>query len=423
MDSLWLEIHDQVKQIPVIDTHEHLPHHDRFDPADSDILFDYLLHYMSSDLRSAGLSVEELEQARSKHLPLDERWEIVAPYWEFCRCTGYGRALDLAVQGIYGVDGIRKETIVELGTLYKQRRAEGHMRFVLKDLCRIELSILDSWASHEPYDRELFRYAWQPTPFITASQDKLRRLEEQGVTVNSLDDWLQAFSAALEENLRRGVVALKNAMAYERTLYYEKVDYASAKSLFADTLTAWRTALERGSDPILLPKAVQDFLMHYLLKEADARGLVMQVHTGILEGSGNVLANGRPSLLNNLFLDYPNVKFDMFHISYPYCGEAGALGKMFPNVYLDMCWAHIISPAAAAAALSDFLDAVPYNKIMGFGGDYGFVDGVYGHLVLARETISRVLAEKVRLGVFGVDQAVRIAEHLLYKNPKVLFSL
>jgi predicted TIM-barrel fold metal-dependent hydrolase len=122
-------------------------------------------------------------------------------------------------------------------------------------------------------------------------------------------------------------------------------------------------------------------------------------------------------------LDYPNVKFDMFHISYPYCGEAGALGKMFPNVYLDMCWAHIISPAAAAAALSDFLDAVPYNKIMGFGGDYGFVDGVYGHLVLARETISRVLAEKVRLGVFGVDQAVRIAEHLLYKNPKVLFSL
>ena len=89
-----------------------------------------------------------------------------------------------------------------------------------------------------------------------------------------------------------------------------------------------------------------------------------------------------------------------------------------------MCWAHIISPAAAAATLSDFLDAVPYNKIMGFGGDYGFVDGVYGPVCWRRETISqRVLAEKVRLGVFGVDQAVRIAEHLLYKNPKVLFSL
>ena len=133
-----------------------------------------------------------------------------------------------------------------------------------------------------------------------------------------------------------------------------------------------------------------------------------------------MLANGRPRLLNNLFLAYPNVKFDLFHISYPYSGEAAALAKMFPNVFIDMCWAHIISPAAVTAALADFLDGVPFNKIMGFGGDYGFVDGVYGHLVLARENISRVLAEKVKLGVFGVEQAVKIGEHLLYHNPKGL---
>jgi predicted TIM-barrel fold metal-dependent hydrolase len=297
------------------------------------------------------------------------------------------------------------------------------MRFVLQDLCNIEVSILDSWASHEPYDRELFRYAWQPTPFIVAAQDKLRRVEAGGITVNGIDDWLEAFAGALEENLGRGVVALKNAMAYERTLYYEEVEYAEARALFADTLVQWRWALETGGDPIFLPKPVQDFLMHYLLEEADARGLVMQVHTGILEGSGNMLANGRPRLLNNLFLAYPNVKFDLFHISYPYSGEAAALAKMFPNVFIDMCWAHIISPAAVTAALADFLDGVPFNKIMGFGGDYGFVDGVYGHLVLARENISRVLAEKVKLGVFGVEQAVKIGEHLLYHNPKELYNL
>ena len=40
---------------------------------------------------------------------------------------------------------------------------------------------------------------------------------------------------------------------------------------------------------------------------------------------------------------------------------------MFPNVFIDMCWAHIISPAAVTAALADFLDGVPFNKIMGFG--------------------------------------------------------
>lgn len=401
MEALWQEIHAAVKQIPVIDTHEHLPHHDICDPQKADFLHDYLIHYMSSDLRSAGLSAEALERARSQELPVEERWEIIAPYWEYCRYTGYGRALDLAVQAIYGVNGIRKDTIAQLAQMYKQRPQEGHMRFVLRDLCGIEVSILDSWASHEPYDRELFRYAWQPTPFIVAAQDKLQRIEAAGKRVENLDDWLEAFTAALDENLARGIVALKNAMAYERTLYYEKVEYSTAKALFADLLPKWRRALEAGDDPIYLPKPVQDFLMHYLLKEADARGLVMQVHTGILEGSGNVLDNGRPGLLNNLFLGYPNIKFDLFHIGYPYYGETAALAKMFPNVYIDLCWAHIISPAAVTAALSDFLDAVPFNKIMGFGGDYAFVDGVYGHLVLARENISRVLAEKVNLGYLG----------------------
>ena len=96
---------------------------------------------------------------------------------------------------------------------------------------------------------------------------------------------------------------------------------------------------------------------------------------------------------------------------------------MFPNVYLDMCWAHVISPAAARSALADWLDAVPFNKIMGFGGDYAFVDGVYGHLIMAKENISRVLAEKVELGVFDLERAVQIAEHLLYINPKELFGL
>jgi hypothetical protein len=93
-------------------------------------------------------------------------------------------------------------------------------------------------------------------------------------------------------------------------------------------------------------------------------------------------------------------------MGYPYQGVTAALAKMFPNVFIDMCWSHIISPGAAMHALSDFLDAVPYNKICGFGGDYAFVDGVYGHLYLARRNISQVLAAKVNAGVFPIDTAI-----------------
>jgi hypothetical protein len=54
----------------------------------------------------------------------------------------------------------------------------------------------------------------------------------------------------------------------------------------------------------------------------------------------------------------------------------GALAKNFPNVLIDMCWAHIVSPRASIDALAAWLETVLVNKINGFGGDYLFVDGV-----------------------------------------------
>lgn len=49
--------------------------------------------------------------------------------------------------------------------------------------------------------------------------------------------------------------------------------------------------------------------------------------------------------------------------------------------------------------------------------------GIYGHLQLARENVSRVLAEKVREGVFDMDRALEIAHALFYDNPKRIFGL
>lgn len=163
--------------------------------------------------------------------------------------------------------------------------------------------------------------------------------------------------------------------------------------------------------------------MHHVLRVANEKHLIFQIHTGLQEGNGNTISNSNPALLNNLFLDYPNATFDLFHIGYPYQGVTCALAKNFPNVFIDMCWTHIISPSAAVTALGDFLDAVPYNKISGFGGDYLFVDGVYGHLYLARRNISKALTLKVADGVFSVDTAIKIAHHLLYDNARRIFRL
>jgi len=82
-----------------------------------------------------------------------------------------------------------------------------------------------------------------------------------------------------------------------------------------------------------------------------------------------------------------------------------------------------LNPAASVSALDDFLDAIPYNKISAFGGDYLFVDGVYGHLYISRLNVSRVLAGKISRGVFGESKALEIAKALYYDNPKRIFKL
>lgn len=63
------------------------------------------------------------------------------------------------------------------------------------------------------------------------------------------------------------------------------------------------------------------------------------------------------------------------------------------------------------------------NKVSAFGGDYLMVDTVYGHQYMARENVSRVLAEKVNHGIFNVDQACMIAKMMFFDNPVEIFNL
>lgn len=418
--ELYKEIFEQVQQIPVVDTHEHLPYCDEIRDKDTDVLKEYLQHYMSSDIISAGMDKKEMEKVMDTNIPILERWAMVEPYWEVCRYTGYGRALDISVRKIYGIDGIRKDTIEALNDAFMKSLIPGHFHYVLKDICNVRVGLLDGFLGRFECDKELFRRVWRPENYIMPdSAEFINWLErEYSIDVRTLDDWLEAFDRELEDALANGIAALKCGLAYSRSLYFKKVDYKTACSVFNKSLEDWRR-----NGTLTFPVEVQDFMMHYILRKADEKNLTFQFHTGLQEGNGNILSNSNPILLNNLFLEYPNVNFDIFHIGYPFQGIASALCKNFPNVFIDMCWAHIISPSASMQALDDFLDAVPYNKISAFGGDYLLVDGVCGHLHMARENVSRVLATKVEQGVFSLEKAIDIAKALFCDNPMRIFQL
>lgn len=60
---------------------------------------------------------------------------------------------------------------------------------------------------------------------------------------------------------------------------------------------------------------------------------------------------------------------------------------------------------------------------MGFGGDFIFIEGTYGHAQMAKDGISQVLADKTTEGTMTRDRALTVARWLLRDNPINWFDL
>ena len=114
MDKIYNEILDYIKKLEIIDTHEHLPSFEADREIDTDVLKEYLTHYFSCDLISAGLPKSDYKKIIESKLPIIEKWKLVEPYWEVSKYTGYGRSLEIAAKEIYGIDGISKSTITSI---------------------------------------------------------------------------------------------------------------------------------------------------------------------------------------------------------------------------------------------------------------------------------------------------------------------
>ncbi|MEE8536667.1 MAG: amidohydrolase family protein, partial [Acidobacteriota bacterium] len=164
------------------------------------------------------------------------------------------------------------------------------------------------------------------------------------------------------------------------------------------------------------------FLFHWIIRRAAEVELPLQIHTGYLSGNGSVLENSRPADLNNIFLQYPEVDFIIFHGGYPWTSQAVSLTKAFPNVSIDLVWLPQISKEAAVRALEEILDMVPYNKIL-WGGDCETIEETAGSLESGKEVVARVLAARVERGAMSEETARDVALKIFRENAVRLFKL
>lgn len=441
MSQINERIKAEVGSIPLVDTHEHIMlEAERHECA---VDFSYLFaHYNSSDLISAGLSPRMMEAIRfpmhrvrveaykrrkvRRFIPepervdmsLEERWQAMEPFWEMIRNTAYARQTLITIRDIFGIDDLNRNTYRQLSEAIAKSRRPDWYHHVMKEKANIAISIVDWQSTDLPPD--LFVPSMRLDHYVSVqSRIDLGILEgESGMAIHSLDDLVKAMRAALEGYIAGGAVAVKSALAYNRVLKYDKVSHHEAEIAFN------RIASHLGEGLAWLEaKPLQDYMMHQVIRAAIDAGLPVQMHTGLQEGNENIIANANPTHLVNLFIEYKEAKFDLFHGGYPYVHEWATLAKNFANVTADITWLPIISPEMARRLLHELIETVPGNKIMAFGGDSMTVEMAYGHAVMARQVVARVLSEKVDEGYLGEDEAIALARRMLRDNPASLYKL
>ena len=270
-----------------------------------------------------------------------------------------------------------------------------------------------SQKNYPDFFRSALRFGREKVLTIT-SQEQIQDLEiEFNSSLESLSDLDKLFDQHTQKAYETGkLAAVKIAVAYSRKLDFEDVSFSEADKIF--------TAIRQGG--YTNPKPLHDYLIHKIIQRAESINIPVQIHTGHQAGNWQDVRFADPEHLIPVFQKYRTVKFDIFHAGWPFSEILGSIGKEFPNVWLDMCWAWAMNPVQMERILDEWLATVPCNKIFAFGADTGSPFMMLGYATQARHGIANVMDRKVRRQEFDTKTAEFVARRIMNQNALEFFS-
>jgi hypothetical protein len=428
--KLGKDINEQLLSMKIFDTHEHLMSEEERRLQNLDVFY-LFSHYIGSDLVSSGMSETDFNKILDKNIEIEKRWNIFLPHLENVRNTSYSRIVFESINDLFGINDVNKDTYIKLSQKLEETKKMNWYEEILSKKCKIEymLDFIENMPGIKD-QRPLAKHGsvavknFDDIVSVCCMEDIFRFGKKYNTSIYKLKDYLDMIEGIFEDSKKAGYKVLKIAIAYFRTLNFEEVTLAEADKVFSRLFMLKDYGfLERvdflSKDEL---KPLQDFLMHYIIQKAIGYGWPVQIHSGLLNGNRNNVANANPCFLINLFLKYRNCNFDIFHAGFPFTEELIAITKQFSNVYFDLCWIQQVSFKLYKDTLSLALETIPSNKIFAFGGDNFIVECTYGSQKIVRKLISEIMYEKVKDGYFTFDQAIKTAEKILYLNPKSVYD-
>ena len=423
------EIADHIANVSVIDTHTHMRGDYAWEGPDApDILSDLFGGYCAADLIIAGASLEAVARLKdSTNEDLEGRFADVAAAWKMTQFTGYGEAVRIAARDLYEIEELSGTTIREGQQRLKALQGKGGCVAILRDRAKVDhvqtdlgLRVIDLPRSSAAF----FLRDLSLLPFATGAIGDPVIEEATGVTVRNLATLGQAMEALFARCAPLSI-ALKSQHAYVRTLAWQKRSDDEAERAVQVVLGDGPGSDDPQSEARL---CLGDWCMARGVELASAHQLPIKIHTGYLAGTAETgtympVDRLRAGHLAPLLMEYPNARFVLMHIAYPYSDELIALAKHFGNVYVDLCWAWAINPFASKDFVRRFLHAVPMNKLFAFGDDAATPSMAYAYAVQMRRWLTSALEDEVADGLMTTRQAIDSATQLLRGNQLACFDI
>jgi uncharacterized protein len=257
-------------------------------------------------------------------------------------------------------------------------------------------------------------------------QEKMLHRWMQQESVSKLPAEFAAYLAfvtrTLEDNRKKGAIALKFEVAYFRSTKFSDPTREQAEDVY-------QRFVNGGIPNEQEYRTFQDYLFRYLILEGGRLHLPVHIHSAVGIGDYFNLSESNIMNLENILRDprYAGTTFVMIHGGYPYERQAIWLAAA-KNVYMDSSLMEIwMYPSELKHVLKQWLetfpdkitfgtDAFPYNEVLGAEESYWL--GVQS----ARTALAAALAGMISEGEVDETQALQMARGYLHDNAVGIYQ-
>ncbi len=276
-----------------------------------------------------------------------------------------------------------------------------------------------------PFDNSQMRARNGDQEVYIPLQDKMlhRWMQQEGVSKlpDNFADYLSFISRTLEDNQKRGGIAMKFEVAYFRTTKFGDPSREEAEAIYKKYAGGGVPTPEEY-------RTFQDFVFRYLVQEGGRVKLPVHIHSSV--GIGDYFSLSESGIMNleNILRDprYSSTTFVMIHGGFPFEREAIWLASR-KNVYMESSYQEIaMYPSEFKKSLKQWLetfpdkvtfgtDSFPYNEILGAEESYWL--GVQS----GRMALAAALAEMVSEGEISEARALEMAKAYLHDTAASLY--